>query len=438
MRRVLMVSPHFPPDATAAAHRLRIIAPHLPHYGWLPTIVTVDPGGYDGALDTRLADLVPRDLRVIRCRAWRLAWTRRIGVGDLGLRALAGLRRACLALLAEEPFDALFITIYPTYPAILGPMLKKRFGIPFVLDYQDPWVGAWGERVGGGANGSVDFKSRVTRRVATALEPRVVAAADAITAVSADTCAQVLERYRSAPPVVAAIPVGVEPADVAALARAGSPNAFFDPCDGRQHVCYVGTLLPLGMATLTALLGAIARLRDELPALYARAQFHFFGTSNQRSGPAAERVMPIARQLGVAGQVTEVPLRIDYVDALRVQMDASAVLLLGSSEPHYTASKIYPALIARRPILAAFHERSSAVDVLRRVGGPSGVRLTTYGDDAPAGRLAGDLFRELTSVLQHPPRELPPAAPLAEYSGEALAGRLAAVLDRVVARERAA
>ena len=30
MRRVLMISPHYPPDSTAATHRVRLLAPHLP------------------------------------------------------------------------------------------------------------------------------------------------------------------------------------------------------------------------------------------------------------------------------------------------------------------------------------------------------------------------------------------------------------------------
>src|SRR4051812_44210220 len=138
MRRVLMISPHFPPDSSAASHRVRLLAPHLADAGWTPTVVTVDGSAYEGRLDRDLESLVPSTLRVERAHAWPAGATRRIGLGDLGLRAFTGLYRVCRALLARERFDALFITIYPTYPALLGPMLKRRFGVPFVLDYQDP------------------------------------------------------------------------------------------------------------------------------------------------------------------------------------------------------------------------------------------------------------------------------------------------------------
>src|SRR5205085_1486122 len=132
----------------------------------------------EGRIDPELRSLVPASLAIERARAMSAGLTRAIGVGDLGLRALPGLRRAALKLFERDAFDAVFVTIYPTYPAILGPMLKRRFGIPFVLDYQDPWVGAWGREVGGGAGGAVDLKSRWTRAVAERLEPRALKVAD--------------------------------------------------------------------------------------------------------------------------------------------------------------------------------------------------------------------------------------------------------------------
>src|SRR4051794_21163273 len=194
VRRVLMISPHFPPDSSAGTHRARLLAPRLAEYGWEPTVLTVDASAYEGPLDLSLADSVPRTLRVVRSRAWRADTMRPFGLGDLGLRAFAALRRDAVALLAAERFDAVYMTTYPIYPAALGPMLKRRFGVPFVIDFQDPWVGAWGQSVGGGPGGSADFKSRASRAVAAWLEPRVLRAADGITAVSAATYEDALHR----------------------------------------------------------------------------------------------------------------------------------------------------------------------------------------------------------------------------------------------------
>src|SRR6185503_16484593 len=156
---------------TGATHRVRLLAPRLHEHGWEPTVLTVDPRDYEGALDPALADNLPTDLRVVRVRAIPARITRLFGIGDLGLRAFDGLWREASHLLACERFDVVFITIYPAYTAMLGPLLKRRFGVPFVLDYQDPWVGEWGRTVGPGAGGRADLRSRVSRFVASRLEP---------------------------------------------------------------------------------------------------------------------------------------------------------------------------------------------------------------------------------------------------------------------------
>ncbi len=424
-------------------------------------MVTVDPRDYEGRLDPGLASLVPAELRVVRCRAWPARWTRRIGVGDLGLRAFAGLRRACADLLRRERFDALFITIYPTYPALLGPMLKRRFGVPFVLDYQDPWVGAWGETVGAGSNGRPDIKSRLTRALARRLEPRVVRAVDAITTVSGPTCDALRRRYSELGTIACGvIPVGGEPADFDRLRREVRPNPYFDAADGAIHLCYVGTLLPLGFEVLRALLCAVRQLRQRRPALYDRLRLHFFGTSNQTRPDAAPRVLPVARELGVADRVSEIAPRIDYLDALVVQVQATAILMLGSSEAHYTASKLYPALLAGRPILAIHHGESSVVEILRRAASPPMARLVTYTDTERAESRVEAIYGELSALIEHPGLDLAvvedgraaaggeasgyggpgererAATRFEEFSAAALAGKLAATLEHVRGRAR--
>lgn len=435
MRRVLMVSAHFPPDTSAATHRVRLLAPHLERYGWCPTVVAIDPRDYEGRLDWDLAALVPPTLRVVRCRAWPVRWTRRLGVGDLGLRALYGLQRSCSALLRNEAFDALFITLPPTYPALLGPILKRTFAIPFVLDYQDPWVGAWGLTVGPGRNGTPDVKSRLSRCLAALLEPWTVRRADALTAVSAGTLEAVLARNPGIMNVPrSVIPIGGEPADFARLSADPRPNGYFDPQDGNCHMCYVGTLLPLGFETLRAVLKAVALVRDRRPDLYRRLRLHFFGTSNQTTSTVARRVESVARELRVEQHVTEIAPRVDYLDALRVLSKASVVLLMGSSETHYTASKLYPALLARRPILALYHEASSVADVLRRVAPPPSAYVISYNEQARVDSHVEAVFAAMVSLVERPVVEATKVdlGILEEFSAIWLAGSLAAELEALV------
>ncbi len=431
MRRVLMISPHFPPDSSAGTHRVRLLAPHLAAYGWQPTVLTVAEQGYEGRVDPELSRLVPADLDVVRTRALPARLTRRIGIGDLGLRALPGLYRAAQRLHRQHRFDAVFITIYPTYPAVLGPMMKHRFGVPFVLDYQDPWVGAWGDTVGGGAGGTVDTKSRTSRALAEHLEPHVLRAADGVTAVSARTYEDALDRTGSEPRAVAEIPIGWDAADIDAVAnRSARPPLI--PRDGRLNICYAGTLLPLGIATLRVVLEAARTLIEQEPRLADRLRFYFFGTSNQTSG-GEERVRPHARELGVEHLVHEHPARLDYLDALDALRQADVLLLLGSSERHYTPSKVFPALLAGRPLIALYHQASTVVEMLRAVAPEPASHLITFDERQPVETVAGRVVHALRRLVCANNTITVNRAALEPWSARALAGKLAQVCDRIAA-----
>jgi hypothetical protein len=358
--------------------------------------------------------------------------TRPFGFGDLGLRAFTGLRRTCVQLLTCESFDALFITIYPTYPALLGPTLKRRFGVPFVLDYQDPWVGSWGRDVGGGPGGAADLRSRVSRAIAQRLEPIAATAADAMTAVSSRTYEDVLARIPAAQPVVcAAIPLGVDPHDLDALRARPRASAAFDSSDGLVHLSYVGTVLPNGLGILRALLAAAANLRSTSPDAYRRLRLHFLGTGNQRDENTPARVLPLAQAAGVADIVSEVAPRLDYLDALDAQVRSDALLLLGSTEPHYTPSKVFPALLSGRPLIAVYHTASPVLDLLRDL---PHVRVVAIDGDPLASVEA--LTSALSWISQRPagaPASLMSDPRVVAASAPALAAELARVFDRVAA-----
>jgi len=430
-RRLLIISPHFPPDSSAGTHRVRLLAPHLAFYGWTPTVLTVAEQDYEGRIDPELGALVPPSLEVIRTRAMPVSMTRRFGIGDLGLRALPGLRRAAWSLHRARPFDALFITTYPTYPAMLGPMFKRRFDVPFILDYQDPWVGAWGSEVGGGNGGAVDAKSRATRALARRLEPRVLQAADAVTAVSARTYQDAFVRTGVASHVAAEIPIGWDAADLDAIARR-QPRPLI-PNDGRINICYTGTLLPLGVATLRTVLGAARALIERDPPLADRLRFYFFGTSNQSTG-AEPRVVPHAQELGVEHLVYEHPARLDYLDSLDALRQASALLLVGSSEPHYTPSKVFPALLAGRPMLAVYRRESTVVEMLKTAAPPPAARLITFDENRRVESLVGCIAEALHALVRTAGRQVSiNRAALEPWSASALAGRLAGLCDRIAA-----
>jgi glycosyltransferase involved in cell wall biosynthesis len=423
----LLISPHFPPDSAAGTHRARILAPHLAKCGWNTTVLTVDAKSVEGELDEELAATVTDDLSVVRVAAWPAVWTRRAGFGDLGLRAYRPLRRAAASLASRQRIDAALITTYPTYPAMIGVALKKRFGIPFVLDLQDPWVGAWGKDVGPG--GVPDLRSRASRAVAVKLEQRAAASADALMSVTTRTMTDVVSRVPEAGQIPKLeIPIGWEPSDWERVRRDDRRNGLFDPSDGHVHVCAVGTLLPTALDGLRSFLDAVAEVTRDADAR-RRLKVWFVGTSNERRSDAPAVVRPLALTAGVADVVTEHPARLAYFDALRVLRDASAVLVLGSGEPHYTPSRVFPALASRRPVLARLHPHSPAANLLCSAAATRPIHLVRWSPDrVEQSRALADGLRK---ALMYDSVCATSDVPLVPFTGESLARRVAALLDQV-------
>ena len=93
----------------------------------------------------------------------------------------------------------------------------------------------------------------------------------------------------------------------------------------------------------------------------------------------------------------ETPDRLSYSGTLAALVQSDALVVFGSEEPAYTASKIYPYLLSGRPVLAVFHEKSPVVSLMRAVGG--GV-CVTFDEETTSSQLAGG-----------DPRGMVPAAP---------------------------
>ena len=179
-----------------------------------------------------------------------------------------------------------------------------------------------------------------------------------------------------------------------------------------MHLCYVGTLLPTGAGTLRLLLRGLARARRDDPAA-SRLRVHFFGTSNQ-SDSDVHRVLPMAREYGV-GRRRDRTAGTARLPGCAVGADTGfrRSCCSAAAERHYTASKLYPALLAKRPILALFHEASSVVSILRAAASEPSVRVLTYGDGEVGDELVDAVvchLRALAANARLPRRRCRPRA----------------------------
>ena len=417
----MIVSPYYPPSNLAGVHRARHLAKHLPAHGWRPVIVRVDARFYEEAADPVLAALAGRETQQVRVSALPARLTRLAGVGDIGLRGYVPIRQAMEHLLRGRPPEAVMITGSPFYPMLLAGHIRRRFSGSVILDFQDPWASARA------SDGSRFGKSRLAGSIAAVLEPKAVRAADYITSVSEVQNEQMAARYGGLDASrMAAIPIGGDPEDFEHL-RSGMTAPW--PLTARKlHLSYVGACLPRATPLLQVLFQGLASLRQTQPALAGRLQVNFVGTSNQPGYRGEGPVSPIAAREGVADLVAETPERIGYLSALSVLANSHALLIIGSDEPHYTASKIYPAMMSGRPYLSLFHQASSAHAILSAAGGGEALAFASSSELAALRpTIEQALFR-----LASDPAAYGQADPVAyaPYTAHAVAGRFADLFSR--------
>lgn len=420
-RHVVIVAAQFPPSNLTAGHRTRLFAQHLPALGFRTTVLTVDPACYEEPLDEELTRLVGPEVRVLRTGALPVRPLRL--VGDLGIRSFWFHYRALARLVLEDRVDLLYIPIPPNYSALLGPLLKRRFGIPYVIDYIDPWIYPITD------SEKKSWKARLSHWLSRRLEPLAVGSADGITGVAEAYYQGVVERnpqLRDVPQ--AGIPYGADAGDHAYVQRTRRPSRLVDEMGlgNRLVLAYAGALLPRAKETLRVLFEGCRRVRERRPELTERMRLLFVGTG------ADGVIAKLAAEAGVGDVVTEIGARQPYLEVLALLGRAQAVMVLGSTEPHYTASKVFQAMHSDRPILALLHRNSSAVDMLRVV---PGVELIDFQDVDELRNQGAAVAAALERLLAAAPTEGVgrDGAVLDSYSAYNMTRRLVECFHRVLA-----
>jgi len=359
LRKILIISPHFPPSNLAAVHRSRLFAQHLPAFGWHPFILTVHENYYEESLDYNLVQLLPEGLNIEKVKAFSV--TRPRLIGDIGLRAFFQLYRRAKKVIRTEKIDFLYIPIPSFYVALLGRWLHISTGIKYGIDYIDPWVHQF--------PGSNKLFSRhwFSTHIAKWLEPIAVKKASLVTGVAEGYYKGVQERnpYLSATCTFGAMPYGGEKEDHEKVKEMKLQSYLFKKDPQKIQLVYAGAMLPKAFAPLEAMLQTIA----QAPDAFKQLEIHFIGTGKTPDDPEGYNIKPLAEKYGLWQKVVyEYPKRIPYLDVLVHLNAASGVFILGSTEKHYTPSKVFQGILSRKRILALLHEESTAGKVIEKSG----------------------------------------------------------------------
>ncbi len=363
--RVLIVSPHFPPINAADHQRIRMALPYFAEFGWDVTVLCVDPEFIEGINDPNLSLTTPANIEVIKCKAISPRLSRKLKLGNLAFRSIPYLIQATARYFEKNYFDLVYFsnTVFLTMP--LGRYWQQKYNVPYVLDFQDPWLSDYYERTQTAPPGG-KIKYALASSLARILEPFTLQKASHITSVSPDYPQTLMRRY----PFLTnnqftVLPFGAPEKDFEILPSLNIQQKIFDPKDAYRHWVYVGRGGHDMAFSLHSLFAAIQQHRQQSPEAWQKVKLHFVGTKYSIFDQGKE-IEAIAKSYELEDIVTEYPQRIPYFEALQVLKDSHGILIIGSDDPGYSASKIYPCILARKPLLAILHQNSLVVSVIAR------------------------------------------------------------------------
>ncbi|HEX5170351.1 MAG TPA: hypothetical protein VFW11_14335 [Cyclobacteriaceae bacterium] len=371
MKNILIIYPHWPPSNLAGVHRPRLMANYLHLYGWHPIVLTVHQNFYEETPDFSLGQTVADHVEVLKVNARDVRKPRLIG--DIGLRGFSNLYRQALRILRMRKIDFIWIPIPSFYMALLGRLLHRKTKVPYGIDYIDPWVRD--------ITGRKNWRNLFSNSLAEILEPIAIKKSVLITGVSEAYYMPALERNFKSSEIISSTALHRSGDLARQNGRVVTHLAFpygFDPHDheiklekielpwkgipGCKPLVYAGAFLPNSRPFIDSFFKSIRALRDE-HLWDENVHLFFLGTGNY----VGKTIRDYAKDSGIETIVHETRDRFPFLHILNFLSRSFGVMVIGSTERHYTASKVYQAVLSKRPVLALLHEESSACRVLKEV-----------------------------------------------------------------------
>jgi glycosyltransferase involved in cell wall biosynthesis len=433
-KRVLIVAHDFPPYRTSGVYRMTGLTKYLFPLGWTPSVLAAETHG--GAQDPSLLRRLPAQIEVIRAVAPRLAlWEepaaralKTMGAlsphnnghrqrnGDDWLRKAGEFLRSCIYFPDEtvawvpfafakaiqmhrrRPFEVIYSSGPPRSSAMLGFLLRSALGIPWVLEFRDPWYPS---------------ARPLRRRFEARLQSLLLRHADAVVVVT-DGHARDLQNAWGVPAEkLSVIRNGFDEDDFRDGQEAetgGLPREYF-------HLSHFGTIYEGNSGNFFP---ALRELATERPDLTRRLRVNIIGYPDQEVSRHVNdpRLKPLVHMQGF----------VPHKEAHRI-MRASDCLLLFLGDPLFCkmaiSGKTYEYLRMGRPILAVAHEGG-----VKQLIEEANAGWVVHPQDTEGVKRALKAFLTNRFENRSPPH---PARPefVAQFRYDRLAERLTGIFDRV-------
>jgi glycosyltransferase involved in cell wall biosynthesis len=313
-------------------------------------------------------------------------WSR-LGVGGIGWRAFLPLLQRGRELLREGRFDLVYLSATQFNLFCLGPLWKRLCGVPYVLDFHDPWYRP-GERI---TTGGAAWKSGLGNRLSRYMEAFAVKGASGVVSVSPEYLGVLRTRYPKAEGLAegraVTIPFAVREEDFAAVSKSAAPVERSPTFD----VVYVGVGAEIMAKSFRAIAESAARLRRSGDPLVERLRIRLFGTDGRWRDGRPRILREVAAEAGAGDLVEEQPTILPYRKALELAAGADGLLVLGVDDPAYMPSKLFLYASTGKPLLASMRHDSQVNGYFAKYGDLG--RLMSFGATTSAERRNDEALR---------------------------------------------
>ncbi len=353
VKKLLFISYFFPPLGLSGVQRAAKFCKYFSFGSWKAEVLTSRPKWYF-AFDHELAKEIKETVKIHRipsfdhfhCIRFKNYFTseKREKLAQFGKpRSFAfpdaqiGWVPFCasfgIKLCRQKKFDAVMCSVPPFSSAIAGLFVSKRMGIPFAVDFRDPWID---EKLFPSA-------TKFHRKVNLALEKMIVNNSSVVIVINEKIKKNISERYPGKNIVV--VSQGFDPEDF--------PKNITKKRKGFT-LCHMGSLWRGRKPD--PLIKAMVRLKDtEIRAVFI--------------GKGSQSAVQAAKDAGLSNRVSALGY-LSHKAALEkaCQADALWLYISPSEGDAITTGKLFDYLGTGLPIIASIPKDTDAADVLRKTG----------------------------------------------------------------------
>ncbi len=424
-KRMLIISPYFPPTNAADMHRIRTSLPYYAHHDWKAEVVAVDLQHSDMICDELLLKTLPVDTIIHRVGALKKSLTRKVGLGSIALRSLPFYFFRVNKLLRSKRYDLIFFSTTQFPLLILAVYWKYRHDVKIVFDIQDPW------RTEYYRNKPVIERPKkylFSYHLNKLLEPIAMKAADGLMSVSQAYVDSLQKRYpllKNKPAAVVPFGMHIQDLDIARAANTNAQNNRF--WKAKFNLVYIGRGGYDLVTALERLLGAIRIGIANAPLVFNKLHVHLLGTSYAAAGEGHSTFSKAIELAGLTVHFTENTDRLPFYNTLNTLVSADMLLIPGPDDPAFIPSKIFPYLLVERPILAILHAACPAIPILRDC---DRAHVFELGEDPNVA--SSDIYKYLKKAMESPEKAWTEnSTRFKNYSSEALTALQTTLFDKV-------